>query len=916
MNIRKLQRRMWLHCVCRIIIQINDVQMKKNIHNYIVVLSVLFMIAGCSDTPRYKDAGANIEDRVNDLLSRMTLEEKAAQLDMLSANDILDGADALNEEQAKFYIDSMCIGSIHDFYPKTAAIANAVQKRAIENSRLGIPIIFIEEALHGYQGAGATTFPTPVGNSSTWDTTLIYNIGRAIATEARAHGVHFVLGPNLDLAREIRWGRVEETFGEDTYLSSRYAVNLIKGLQGNQLSDNNAVAAEPKHFGIHGIPEGGSNEGPVFIGEREARSTHLYVFEKAVMEAKAKGIMAAYHERDGVPAVADSWMLKTLLRDEWGFDGFVVSDLGAIAKQRTLHHTVATEEEAITRAITAGLDMQFYDFKHDVFQNTIVQAVKNGNLLEKDLDRAVCGVLRVKFELGLFDNPYTDESLSRKAFHSEEHQQLALEAARKSIVLLQNNNNILPVKKEIKSIALVGNLANVSSLGGYSPAGAKAVTMYEALTKRFGNDIKINFVNSDISERFSNIPLTALSTGISTDKNGLKAEFFNNTEFQGTPVYTDIYDNLSIYWHNLSPVPGVNSDNFSVRWTGFITAPVTGEYEFRLDADDYARLYLQDELLIDCWGPEKRKQAVIQKISLTAGKQIPVRLEFAEIEDIAAINLKWRMTQLASSSLFDDVARAAVASDMTLVVIGETNDEVGESRDRQNLYPHQADIDIIKTAKKSNKSVVTVMLTGRPLILTEIAENSDALLQAWYPGEAGGNAITDVLWGDYNPSGRLTISFPKTQGQLPVYYSKKPSSHRRYVDGNGDPLFEFGYGLSYTSFECFGLEITPSNPTINDIVEVSMELKNTGKVDGAEVIQLYVNDIVSSVETPVKQLKGFANVFLKAGESKRIKFNLTPEHLSLINSEMKRVVEPGEFEIMLGSSSKQIHLRKTITLIK
>jgi len=890
--------------------------MKNNICDYIILLSILVFIAGCSDVPHYKNANAPIDKRVADLLSRMTLEEKAAQLDMLSANDILDGADALNEEQARYYIDSMCIGSIHDFYPKTAVIANAVQKRAIENSRLGIPVIFIEEALHGYQGAGATTFPTPVGNSSTWDTTLVYNIGRAIATEARAHGVHFVLGPNLDLAREIRWGRVEETFGEDTYLSSRYAVNLIKGLQGNKLSDNNAVAAEPKHFGIHGIPEGGSNEGPVFIGEREARSTHLYVFEKAVTEAKAKGIMAAYHERDGVPAIADPWMLKTLLRDEWGFDGFVVSDLGAIAKQRTLHHTVATEEEAIVRAISAGLDMQFYDFKHDIFQRTIVEAVKKGTLSEKDLNRAVGGVLRVKFELGLFDNPYTDESLSASIFHSEEHRKLALEAARKSIVLLLNKNNVLPLKKDIKSIALVGNLANVSSLGGYSPAGAKGVTVYEALTRRFGNDIKINFVNSDISERFSNIPATALSTGISTDKNGLKAEFFNNIEFNGNPVYTDIYDNLSIYWHNLSPVPGVNSDNFSVRWTGFITAPVTGEYEFRLDADDYARLFVNNELFIDCWGPDKRKKAATQKISLTAGKQIPVRLEFAEIDDIAAINLKWRMTRLTSSSLFADVSRASADSDITLVVIGETNDEVGESRDRQNLYPHQADIDIIQAAKKSNKPVITVMLTGRPLILTDIAENSDGLLQAWYPGEAGGDAIADILWGDYNPSGRLTISFPKMQGQLPVYYSKKPSSHRRYVDGNGNPLFEFGYGLSYTTFAYSNLEILPANPKITDNISISINLTNTGDTDGAEIVQLYVNDIVSSVETPVKQLKGFAHVFLKAGESKKITMTLTPEHLSLINSEMKRVVEPGDFEIMVGSSSEKIHLNQIISLTK
>jgi len=879
-------------------------------------LSLLLFNAGCSDTPVYKDANAPVENRVKDLLSRMTLEEKAAQLDMLSANDILDGPDKLKEKEAAFFIDSMCIGSIHDFYPKTAAIANAVQKRTIENSRLGIPVIFIEEALHGYQGAGATTFPTPIGNSSSWDTILVNNIGKAIAAEARAHGVHFILGPNLDLARDIRWGRTEETFGEDPYLSSRYAVNLIKGMQGNNLKDNNTVVAEPKHFAIHGIPEGGVNTAPVFIGEREARSTHLYVFEKAVREAKAKGIMAAYHERDGVPAIADPWLLKTILRNEWGFDGFVVSDLGAIAKQYKDHHTVTSGEEAIINSLAAGLDMQFYDYPHDVFQSTVVKAVKEGKLSEKDVDRAVAGVLRVKFELGLFDNPYTDESLAAKVYGSEEHKKLALEAARKSIVLLENKDSLLPLKKDIKSIALVGNLANVSSLGGYSPAGAKGVTVYQALKKRFGEDVKINFVNSDISERFANIPSTALTPDSDKNKNGLDIAFFNNTKFEGNPVYTDINDNLSVYWHNLSPAPGVNSDNFSVRWSGYITAPVTGEYEFQLNADDYARVYINNELFIDCWGDEKVKQTLSKKISLTAGKQVPIRLEYAEIEDIAFVNLRWRMTQLTSSSLFSDVARASVSSDVTIVVIGETDSEVGESRDRQNLYPHQADLDIIKTAKQANKPVVTVMLTGRPLVLTEIAENSSALLQAWYPGEAGGDAIADVIWGDYNPSGKLSISFPKEQGTLPIYYSKKPSASRRYVDGNGEPLYEFGYGLSYTNFTYSTLSVQPENPKTTDNITVTINLRNTGNTDGAEVVQLYINDKVSSVATPVKLLKGFANVFLKAGESKEVTITLTPEHLSLINTDMKRVVEPGEFEIMVGSSSKNIHLTQTINVVK
>jgi beta-glucosidase len=886
--------------------------MKKHTLNLILFVFIALLNHQCEDNLRYKNANIPIEDRVNDLLSRMTLEEKAAQLDMLSANDLLDGPDKLNENQTQYFIDSMSIGSIHDFYPSSAIIANEVQRRAIENSRLGIPILFIEEALHGYQGKGATNFPVPIGNSCSWDTTLLYNIGRTIATEARAHGVHFVLGPNLDLAREIRWGRVEETFGEDTYLSSRYAVNLIKGLQGNKLSDNNAVVAEPKHFGIHGIPEGGSNVAPVSIGEREARSTHLYVFEKAVKEAKAKGIMAAYHERDGIPCVSDSWLLKTILREEWGFDGFVLSDLGAIAKQYGHHHTVATEEEAILSAIKAGLDMQFYDYPHQQFQHTIIEAVKSKKLSMSDLDRAVKGILRVKFELGLFDEPYTDINLASRVLHCKEHQKLALEAAHKSIVLLQNENQVLPLSKEVKSITLVGNLVDATHSGGYSPAGTKAVSVYDALKKRLGNEVKINYVNNDISDRFSNVPLSALTPLSNSTGMGLDVTYFNNASLEGEPAYTGISGDLSIGWHNLSPAPGINPDNFSTRWVGYLTVPFTGEYEFELNADDYARVFFNHALFINAWCDGKRRQSNTKKIRLTGGQKIPICIEQAELYDVAFLNFKWRMTDLPSSSLYNKIISAAGNSDVTIVVIGETGEEVGENHDRQNLYPHSMDIEIIKAAQKSNKPVITVMLTGRPLILTDIAAHSTAVVQAWFAGESAGTAITDVLWGDYNPSGRLTISFPKTQGQLPVYYSKMPSSDRTYVDGNGIPLFAFGHGLSYSSFDYEHLLVEPENPKITDNITVSLDVTNTSAKDGAEVVQLYVNDKVSSVVTPVKELKGFSHVFIKAGEMKRVTMVLTPEHLSLINRDMKRVVEPGQFEILVGSSSSDIRLNQTI----
>ena len=875
---------------------------------------IIFIISlcSCSGAPRYKDASLPIEKRITDLLSGMTLEEKAAQLDMLAANDILKDSETLDTDRVRYFIDSMNIGAIHDLYPGSAALANEIQRHAIENSRLGIPLLFIEEALHGYQGAGATTFPIPQGNASTWDTTLIYNTGRVIATEARAHGIHFVLGPNLDLARDIRWGRVEETFGEDVYLTSRIAVNLIKGLQGEKLTDNNAVVAEPKHFALHGAPENGSNEGPTLIGERDARETGLFVFEKAIKEAKAKGVMAAYHEIDGIPCVANDWLLTTILRNEWGFDGFVVADLGSIAKQKTTHRTVATDEEAIVAALKAGLDMQFYDFKYEDFQRIIVESVKNGKLPEKDLDRAVSGVLRVKFELGLFDHPYTDETLVEQVFHSSEHQALALEAARQSIVLLQNENNTLPIPIHAKRIALVGNLANTTYTGGYSPAGAKAIPVYEALKNKCGTDIQIDYVNSEVSDRFSIIAPAFLFPDQYSGENCLTVEYFNNAELKGDPAYKTKDTDINKYWHNLSPAPGINPDYFSTRWSGYIQVPTSGLYEFEFRADDYGRIFIDNRLFMDHWNEDFRNRGARHQIRLEAGRRIPFRLEHAEEDGNAGVWLKWRLVNVASSSLYSDVTRAANKADMVVVVMGEAQEEVGESRDKQNLFPHAMDMEILKAAAASGKPVVTVMITGRPLILTEVANYSHALLQTWFPGEAAGTAITDVLFGEYNPSGKLTISFPKTQGHLPVYYSHKPSAHRRYVDGDGKPLFPFGYGLSYTAFEYNNLQITPPYPTVSGNITVSLDVTNTGAVDGAEVVQLYINDIVSSVATPVQLLKGFSKVFLKAGETKQVTMTLTPEHLSLINKEMKRVVEPGEFEIRVGSSSADIRLWKVV----
>jgi beta-glucosidase len=873
------------------------------------------MFAACSEqTVVYKDASKSVEQRVNDLLRRMTLEEKVAQLDMMDAGSILANSSEISFEKMERLMKENTMGSIHDMYPASAALSNQIQKYVREQTRLGIPPIMIEEGLHGYQGRGSTTFPIPLGNASSWDTSLVHKIGRVIGSEARAHGVHLILGPNLDLAREPRWGRVEETFGEDAYLSSRMAVNIIKGMQGDSFKDNSSVIAEPKHFGIHGIPENGSNLSPTPIGEREARSTHLYVFEKAIKEADARGVMAAYHEVDGIPVAGNKWLLTDVLRKEWGFRGFVISDLGAIALQFTTHRTAATEEEAIISSINAGLNMQFYDFPHEKFAAAIIDGVKNGKISSQTLDRAVGEILRMKFELGLFDNPYTDTTLLAKVHHSQEHKNLAYEASRSSIVLLKNDNRTLPLRKDIRKIAVVGRLANVSSLGGYSPSGAHGITIIESLRKRFGNKVEINWLNGDISPNFTDIPASVF-TRMKGEGQGLDAEYFNNLDFSGAPAYTSVDVGLSHYWHNLSPAPGVDMNSFSARFSGKMKVAESGIYEISLIANNYGRIYLDGKLILNNWDDKYTEVTTTAQVYLERGREVPIVSEYGKLSDFAGQRIKWRFIGGASmADINRRTTQAAAQADAVIVVVGESSDEVGEAKDKQNLHLHRIDIDMVKAAVASGKPVTTVLLNGRPLILNDINDISPAIVEAWFPGEAGGDAIVDILFGDYNPSGKLTMSFPQSVGQLPIYYARKGSALRSSIDGKPDPLYAFGHGLSYSTFEYSGLTVSPANPTVRDNITVSLKVRNTSETDGVEVVQLYVRDMVSSVTTPVMALKGFSRVPLKAGETKTVEMLLTPEHLSLIDKDMKRVTEPGAFNLMIGSASNDIRLNTGINV--
>jgi beta-glucosidase len=712
----------------------------------------------------YKHADLPVDARVRDLLHRMTLEEKARQLDMYSGCDsfidkktqTIDNHThaklnaAFDPQFAEKNVGNLGVGSIHDLYP-SPQLYNKIQAWVIKSNRLGIPALFIEEGLHGYMAYNETVFPQSVNLASTWNPELARETGAAIASEARADGVDMILAPVLDIARDPRWGRVEEDFGEDPYLSGQMGLAYVEGMQGDSLDTDHTCVAEPKHFAAHGSPESGLNTSPVHAGEREVRSIMLKSFEPAVREGHAMGIMAAYNDIDGIPCTADPWLLNTVLKGEWGFQGFVLSDLGAIRRLYDAHHVAASPADAVCLAINSGVDMQFYDFDHPTFQNAIIDGVKSGKISPATLDEAVSRVLRVKFMLGLFDHPFVETNLDATVRRSTAHLALSLEVARQSMCLLKNENNLLPLKKDLRCITVIGTNADVAHLGDYADAAK--------------------------------------------------------------------------------------------------------------EGSEYGMLDQIKQLV------SPRTQVLFSK-----GEQI------------------------------DEAVAQARKADVVIMGLGEWHGVSGEGFDRSHLELPGNQEELLEAVVKTGVPVVLVLQNGRALAISWAAEHVPAILEAWYPGEFGGRAIAETLFGDNNPAGRLTVSFPKSAGQLPVYYNHAPSKGTDYVDGDAAPQFVFGFGLSYTTFKYDHLTVTPPKQAGGDVL-VSFDLTNAGRRAGDEVAQLYVRQSVASVVTPVKALKDFQRIHLQPGESKAITFHLKQADLEVWGADRKWELEPGEFTVMVGGSS-------------
>lgn len=754
---------------------------------------------------KYKDATLSVEERTQDLLSRMTLEEKIGQLLCPLGWEMYEkkGDDVIHSAKFEKFVQERYIGSLWAVYradpwtkktlenglnPGLAAKAgNALQRYIIENTRLGIPIFLAEEAPHGHMAIGTTVFPTGIGMAATWSVSLLNQTGAVISKEVRLQGGHIGYGPVLDLSRDPRWSRVEETFGEDPVLSGTLGAAIVNGAGGGDLSKSYSVISTLKHFLAYGIAEGGHNGNTSLTGQRDLHENFLPTF-KAAIDAGALSVMTSYNSIDGTPCTSNGYLLSDILRDKWRFKGFVVSDLGSIEGLKGSHYVAETMEDAAMLAASAGVDS---DLGGEAFL-TLVDAVKNGKISESVIDTAAYRILRLKFEMGLFENPYVDPKQANDNVRTPEHIAVARKAAQKSIVLLKNSNNILPLDKNIKRIAVIGpNADNIyNMLGDYTAPQSR-------------ENVK-----------------TVLD-GIKSKVKASRVEYVKGCAIRDT-LNTDIDKAIA-----------------AAQRCDVAVVVVGGS-----SARDFKTKYIE--------------------------------------------------------------TGAAVASKESL-----SDMECGEGFDRATLDLLGKQLDLLQAVKSVGKPVIVVYIEGRPLNMNWAEENADALLTAWYPGQEGGNAIADVLFGDYNPAGRLPVSIPRHEGQLPVYYNKKNPRGHDYVEMPASPLYSFGYGLSYTQFEYKNLEVVKNG---RYEFEVSFILKNAGSRDGDEVVQLYMRDEYASTVQAVKQLKHFDRIFLKKGEEKKITFLISENDLSLINQKMERVVEPGSFSLMIGASSDDLRLNTKLVV--
>jgi beta-glucosidase len=852
----------------------------------------------------YKDPGLPVESRVQDLLKRMTPEEKFFQLFMVPG-DLSIGKKRLNTGIFGFQVTSKGnsddpAGQILEYglHGSSAQIAfkiNELQKFFLEETRLGIPIIPFDEALHGLIGPQATAFPQSIGLAASFNTELMHEIAVAIAAETRSRGIRQILSPVLNIARDVRWGRTEETYGEDPYLTSQMGIAYISALE------KAGIIATPKHFAVNS-GEGGRDSYPVSYSERLMEEIYFPAFKTAIQRAGARSLMTSYNSFDGSPCTANNWLLNKKLKEEWGFRGFVISDACAVGGANVLHYTATGYADAGKQAIENGLDVIFQtDFNHS---SLFLEPFIEGKIRPGAIDSAVSRVLRAKFELGLFENPYVDTARASKLSGNQQHRNLALQAARESIVLLKNEHNVLPVSPLVKAIAIIGTDAKEARLGGYSGPGNNKTSILEGIQQTAPAGTAIHYSPGCGRTSVTSIPVAAeylsyLSNNIKI--NGLKSEYFDNINLAGTPTVIRTDAVVDFAWTLYGPDPNLPNDWYSVRWTGKITGPITGNCKIGIEGNDGYRLYLDGRLLIDNWVKKSFNIRMVE-FPFIKNREYDLRLEYYENTGNARVKLVWNAGVADTlTEAIQKAAETAMQSDMVVIVAGI---EEGEFRDRSSLKLPGRQEEMILKIIATGKPVVVVLTGGSAVTMSNWIDKVKGILDVWYPGEAGGTAVAEVLYGLYNPAGRLPVTFPISEGQLPLVYNHKPTGRGNdYNDLSGMPLFPFGFGLSYSSFEYSDLQFAKETISTSDSATVSFKLKNISQVAGDEICQLYIRDELASLSRPVMELKGFKRIHLQAGESKKITFSITPESLSLLDKNMNLIVEPGTFRITIGSSS-------------
>ncbi len=750
---------------------------------------------------QHMDASLSVEARVSALIAEMTLDEKIAQLGSYWIYEVLEGTTFSAAKAGKLFSSGVGqitrMGGASNVKPtESVVLANSIQKFLIDNTRLGIPAVIHEECCSGYMARGATVFPQAIGVASMWEPKLVEEMADVIRRQMRSVGAHHALSPVLDVARDARWGRVEETFGEDPYLVARMGVAYVRGLQGQTL--HNGIVATGKHFVGYGASEGGMNWAPPHIAGREMRDVYLFPFEAAVREGKMASMMNGYHELDGVPCGSNKELLTTILRDEWGFDGTVVSDYFAITMLDEYHHVASSKQDAAFAALDAGLDVEL-PFT-DSYGSPLREAVLAGKIPESLVDVSLRRVLTQKFALGLFDNPYVDNLAV--VFDTPDERKLAREIAQKSIVLLKNEGNLLPLNKQLSSIAVIGpNADSIRNLFGDYAYPAHVETLLESKNKS-------NVFNQPLPDNIHAIDdfIPAMSI-----LSGIKAQVSATTQIH------------------------------------------------------YAKGCAVNDTVTD---------------------------GFAEAVEAA------RQAQVAIVVVGD---KAGLTDDCTS----------GEARDRADLQLPGVQSQLVKAIYDTGTPIVLVMINGRPVSLGWIAESVPAILEAWFPSEEGGNAVADVLFGDVNPGGKLPITFPRSVGQVPIYYGHKPSGGRShwkgdYVETSSKPLYPFGFGLSYTQFEFSNLRLDEATAPVGGEITVQIDVTNVGERSGDEVVQLYIRQNATTVTRPVKELKGFQRVTIEPQQMQTVSFCLKINQLGFYDQAQKFVVEPGKVEIMVGNSSQDI----------